>query len=151
MAGAAFKASSLWANIQPLLEAADDDMRASLQQFARSAFLNRLSIIWPAQAVGIARLRDPTSFVLCTPTGSGKTTVATLAVVQGLFTRPERPEGLEHFAPDNLILYIVPSRALAAEVERRFAQDQRRSVPTARLKWGPRERGYARGKEPGEV
>ena len=123
MASAEFETSSLWNRIRPLSEAADDAMRAPLQQFARSAFINCRSIIWPAQAVGIARLSQPTSFVLCTPTGSGKTTVATLAIVQGLFTRPERPLGLEHFEPDNLILYIVPSRALAAEVERRLAQD----------------------------
>ncbi|MCY4598357.1 MAG: DEAD/DEAH box helicase [Acidobacteria bacterium] len=123
MAADSFEASSLWNTIKPLTAAADDDLRAAFQQFARSAFINCRSVIWPAQAVGIARLAEPSSFVLCTPTGSGKTMVATLAVVQGLFRRPVRPLGLEHFEPDNLILYIVPSRALAAEVERRFAQD----------------------------
>ena len=123
MAGSAFETSSLWNSIQPLSETADEAMQAAFQQFARSAFINRQSVIWPAQAVGIARLREPTSFVLCTPTGSGKTTVATLAVVQSLFSRPEGPLRLEHQEADNLILYLVPSRALAAEIERRFAQD----------------------------
>ena len=145
MTAAAFEASSLWNTIQPLSDAADDALRAAFQQFARSAFINRRSIIWPAQAVGIARLSEPTSFVLCTPTGSGKTTVATLAVVQGLFTQPDRPPGLEHLEPDNLILYVVPSRALAAEVERRFAQDLRGIAATpvvvtglyGGIDWGP--------------
>src|SRR3546814_17188248 len=45
-------------------------------------------LVWPAQAAGIAKLRDNSSFVLCTPTGSGKTTVATLGAVQGLFADP---------------------------------------------------------------
>ena len=145
MTAAAFDASSLWNTIQPLSDGADDALRAAFQQFARSAFLNRRSLIWPAQAVGVARLREPSSFVLCTPTGSGKTTVATLAVVQGLFTPPDRPAGLEHFEPDNLILYIVPSRALAAEVERRLAQDLRGIAATpvvvtglyGGIDWGP--------------
>ena len=148
LTAAAYEASSLWNTIQPLSNAADDDddaLRAAFQQFARSAFSHCRSIIWPAQAVGIARLREPSSFVLCTPTGSGKTTVATLAVVQGLFTRPDRPPGLEHLEPDNLILYVVPSRALAAEVERRFAQDLRGIAATpvvvtglyGGIDWGP--------------
>jgi hypothetical protein len=120
-----FVKASLWSAVQPLADAADDDARAALQQFNRSAFSNRRALVWPAQAAGITRLADPDSFVLCTPTGSGKTTVATLAVVQGLFTRPERPQGLEALEPDNLILYVVPSRALAAEVEKRLAEDLR--------------------------
>jgi len=87
-----------------------------LIQFARSAFANRRALVWPAQAAGIERLRANSSFVLCTPTGSGKTTVATLAVVQGLFAAPpDDPSGLAALGPGNLILYLVPSRALAAK------------------------------------
>ncbi len=93
-------------------------------QFARSAFANRRTLVWPAQVAGIERLHTNSSFVLCTPTGSGKTTVATLAVVQGLFADPpEDPFGLAALGPGNLVLYLVPSRALAAEVEGRLAQD----------------------------
>jgi hypothetical protein len=62
--------------------------------------------------------------VLCTPTGSGKTTVATHAVVQDLFADPyDDPLGLAGIGPGNLVLYLVPSRALAAEIEGRSAQD----------------------------
>ena len=93
-------------------------------QFARSAFANRRALVWPAQAAGIERLRANSSFVLCTPTGSGKTMVATLAVVQGLFAEPpDDPLGSAALGPGNLVLYLVPSRALAAEVEGRLAQD----------------------------
>ena len=123
LTAAHFAASSLWTGVRALVNAGDEDTRAALQQFARAAFVNKRTLIWPAQAAGIARLGEPTSFVLCTPTGSGKTTVATLGVVQGLFTRPVRPAGLEALEPDNLILYIVPSRALAAEVEQRLSED----------------------------
>ena len=123
IAGAEFVASSLWKAIEQLSDAADAETHSALQQFGRSAFVNRRSIAWPAQSAGIARLRETDSFVLCTPTGSGKTTVATLAAVQRLFTQPRHSLGLEHPESDNLILYIVPSRALAAEVEGRLAQD----------------------------
>ncbi|WP_348633056.1 DEAD/DEAH box helicase [Rhizobium sp. CCGE532] len=77
-------------------------------------------MVWPAQRDGIDRLAADDSFVLCTPTGSGKTTIATLGAVQGLFA----PRG-DPFVAANLILYLVPSRALAAEVETRFAEDLR--------------------------
>jgi hypothetical protein len=117
--------ASLWNSIRDLSAAGDEDTSAALQQFGRSAFVNRRTLVWPAQAAGIARLSQNSSFVLCTPTGSGKTTVATLAIVQDLFARPQRPAGLEHLEPDNLVLYLVPSRALAAEVENRLQQDLR--------------------------
>ena len=145
LAGAQFVQQSLWHGIRPLADAGDDDSRAAFEQFARSAFVNCRSLIWPAQVAGVARLGNATSFVLCTPTGSGKTTVATLAVVQGLFSLPERPAGLENLEPDNLILYVVPSRALAAEVEKRLAEDLRGIAATpvvvtglyGGIDWGP--------------
>src|SRR3546814_14776897 len=96
------------------------EFRRVLCRSARSALANKRALVWPAQEAGIAKLRDNTSFVLCTPTGSGKTTVATLGAVQGLFADPPvgGPAG-------NLVLYLVPSRALAAEVEGRLAEDLR--------------------------
>ena len=114
----------LWPQIGQLQTTSGEDAGAALVQYARSAFLNRRSLVWPAQAAGIERLRENNSFVLCTPTGSGKTTVATLAIVQGLFSRPTDalPELLS-LEPASLVLYLVPSRALAAEVEARLAED----------------------------
>lgn len=114
----------LWPHVHRLREVSSDAASAALAQFARSAFANRRALVWPAQAAGIERLRANSSFVLCTPTGSGKTTVATLAVVQGLFANPPAdPFGVVALGPGNLVLYLVPSRALAAEIEGRLAQD----------------------------
>ena len=119
-----FVETCLWPQIDRLREVSSDAASAALIQFARSAFANRRALVWPAQAAGIERLRTNSSFVLCTPTGSGKTTVATLGVVQGLFAEPpDDPFGLAALGPGNLVLYLVPSRALAAEVEGQLAQD----------------------------
>jgi hypothetical protein len=119
-----FVETCIWPQINRLREVSSDAASAALIHFARSAFANRRALIWPAQAAGIERLRENSSFVLCTPTGSGKTTVATLAVVQGLFADlPDDRVGLAELGPGNLVLYLVPSRALAAEVEGRLARD----------------------------
>ncbi|MEO6331519.1 MAG: DEAD/DEAH box helicase [Gemmatimonadaceae bacterium] len=119
-----FVETSLWPHIARLGRGSSDEVIAALTQFARSAFLNNRALVWPAQAAGIERLSNPSSFVLCTPTGSGKTTVATLAVLQALFSSSTEPISQEGEAPlGNLALYLVPSRALAAEVEGRLAQD----------------------------
>lgn len=115
-----FIETCLWPQIDGLRLTSSGPAGDALTQFARSAFANKRAIVWPAQAAGIAKLRDNNSFVLCTPTGSGKTTVATLGAVQGLFADP--PAG---GAAGNLVLYLVPSRALAAEVEGRLAEDLR--------------------------
>ena len=121
-AGAAhrFLEASLWPHIERLADDVGARTRAALMQFARAAFVNRRALVWPAQRAGIDRLAANDSFVLCTPTGSGKTTIATLAAVQGLFV--PRPNPL---LAENLVLYLVPSRALAAEVEARFTEDLR--------------------------
>lgn len=113
-----FVDASLWPHVEGLANATNPNARAALIQFARAAFANRRALVWPAQRQGIERLAGGDSFVLCTPTGSGKTTIAVLAAVQGLFQPPR-----ELLGAGNLVLYIVPSRALAAEVESRFAED----------------------------
>ncbi|MBB4633277.1 DEAD/DEAH box helicase [Sphingosinicella soli] len=115
-----FIETCLWPQIDGLRLTSSGPAGDALTQFARSAFANKRALVWPAQAAGIAKLRDNSSFVLCTPTGSGKTTVATLGAVQGLFADP--PVG---GTAGNLVLYLVPSRALAAEVEGRLAEDLR--------------------------
>lgn len=112
-----------WPHIARLRANAPENTGEALNQFARAAFVNCRALVWPAQRTGIERLVTNDSFVLCTPTGSGKTTVATLAVVQGLFaTTTFEALGFEGL-PGNIVLYLVPSRALAAEVETRLAQD----------------------------
>jgi len=112
---------SLWPHVQRLSEGESDAVKAALIQFVRSAYMNRRALIWPAQEKGIERLASKESFVLCTPTGSGKTTIATLGAVQGLFAASADPFQISA----NIVLYLVPSRALAAEVETRLAEDLR--------------------------
>ncbi len=87
------------------------------ERYVRLAYLNRQIIVWPSQARGLTRLAEGGSFALCTPTGSGKTRIAEVALLEGLF----RGDPSEGGAPP-LCLYIVPTRSLAAEVETRFSR-----------------------------
>lgn len=83
-----------------------------MNQFARRQYARGRGILWQSQKQGIERLLGNSSFALCTPTGSGKTLVANLAILKELLILRD---GNELLAP--LALYIVPSRALAGEVE----------------------------------
>ncbi|KQU78968.1 DNA helicase [Ensifer sp. Root31] len=83
---------------------------AYLDGFARRQYARGRGVLWQSQHQGIERLLQNSSFALCTPTGSGKTLVANLAIVKELLLL-----GDSLLAP--LALYIVPSRALAGEVE----------------------------------
>lgn len=119
-----FTETSLWPQIDRLRASSSEAAGPPLIQFARSAFTNRRTLVWPTQVVGISQLCANTSFVLCTPTGSGKTSVATLAIVQGLFSESTSDSEASTIPKTgNLALYLVPSRALAAEVESRLALD----------------------------
>lgn len=90
---------------------------AYMEQFARRQFERGRGLLWQSQQQGLARLLNSSSFALCTPTGSGKTLVANLAIVKELLL----------LADDNLLaplaLYIVPSRALAGEVESKLTAE----------------------------
>jgi Lhr-like helicase len=101
------------ANIYPRVMRLAEPSPASasrLRAFAREQFARGRGILWTSQIHGLDRLITDSSFALCTPTGSGKTLIATLALVKELLiARSER------VAP--LALYLVPSRALASEVE----------------------------------
>ncbi|EOD4081629.1 DEAD/DEAH box helicase [Yersinia enterocolitica] len=85
--------------------------RPRLWRFAREQFARGRGILWASQVRGLERLITTQSFALCTPTGSGKTLVANLALVKELLLIEPR----QH--PEPLALYLVPSRALANEVE----------------------------------
>jgi hypothetical protein len=80
-------------------------------RFAREQFARGRGVLWTSQVQGLERLIASDSFALCTPTGSGKTLVANLALVKELLLVSAFPGQ----AP--LALYLVPSRALASEVE----------------------------------
>jgi DEAD/DEAH box helicase len=92
-----------------------------LRAIARNQFSRGRGVLWASQRQGLKRLATESSFALCTPTGSGKTLVANLALVKELLLRPS--EGL---AP--LALYLVPSRALASEVESKLQSELGREL-----------------------
>lgn len=92
------------------------ERKPRLMRFARDQFSRGRGILWSSQLAGLERLLNEKSFALCTPTGSGKTLVANLALVKELIL-PQ--EGL--VSP--LALYLVPSRALAGEVEAKLRSE----------------------------
>ncbi|MFH1047647.1 MAG: DEAD/DEAH box helicase [Patescibacteria group bacterium] len=98
----------------------ENEMRA-LERFARQAYVSSKSLVWKSQDIGFERLFRREPFVLCTPTGSGKTMIAELAIMDDLLGGGTGTEDDTAVAP--LALYLVPSRALAAEVERRLEAD----------------------------
>ena len=84
--------------------------------FARDQFSRGRGILWSSQRAGLVRLLENSSFALCTPTGSGKTLVANLGLVKELLLR-------DHGEVVPLALYLVPSRALAGEVEAKLTSE----------------------------
>ncbi len=123
LVAAEYNQSSVWAALARLGRDGADSLKAAYARFGRGAFLNKHSLVWASQEAGIERLREDASFVLCTPTGSGKTIVAELALIGDLFrdTDPEEIVLSDEGGP--LALYLVPSRALASEVEARLSAD----------------------------
>lgn len=90
---------------------------SKLTDYARDQFSRGRGILWSSQLQGLERLLHDDSFALCTPTGSGKTLVANMAIVKELLLRAEPA------AIGPLALYIVPSRALANEVEAKLTSE----------------------------
>lgn len=109
----AYKEASIYAPIRSL-GALNPERLPRLEAFARTQFSRKRGILWASQQDGISRLLTESSFAMCTPTGSGKTLVANLALVKELLLK-------EHGDPSPLALYLVPSRALAGEVEAKLA------------------------------
>ncbi|ENH97928.1 DEAD/DEAH box helicase [Gracilibacillus halophilus YIM-C55.5] len=94
----------------------------ALEIYIRKNFLENKSLLWPSQLRGLDKLINEDSFVLCTPTGSGKTTIAEISIIKSLFSAKNN-ENLEtnidvpfHLGQP-IVLYLVPSRALASETE----------------------------------
>ncbi|GLV59863.1 helicase [Dictyobacter sp. S3.2.2.5] len=110
--------NSLRSHIKTLLPEINETGQKALERYLHQCFQQSKMLAWPSQIVGIKRLSGNESFVLCTPTGSGKTRVAELAILKSLFLNtPSNTEDFFINKPAPLALYLVPSRALAAEVE----------------------------------
>ncbi|MBS1953392.1 MAG: DEAD/DEAH box helicase [Cyanobacteria bacterium SZAS-4] len=117
-------ASSLRDKMSELKETVTTDGLAAFERYLRFQYLNKRVTAWPSQILGINRLVESRSFALCTPTGSGKTLIAELAILRSLFISPkETSDGedvVDYKTP--LVLYLVPSRALATEVEGKLSR-----------------------------
>lgn len=116
-AGKGFAGNSIHSRVERLADRAPEQ-RQRMWRFAREQFARGRGILWTSQVQGLDRLADQDSFALCTPTGSGKTLVANLALVKELLLVASPAQGQ---AP--LALYLVPSRALAGEVERKLSAE----------------------------
>jgi hypothetical protein len=103
------------------LAALNIDYAGRLQLFAREQFSRARGTLWPSQQRGLRKLLESSSFALCTPTGSGKTLVANFALLKELLVPVV--EG-----PSPLALYLVPSRALAGEVESKLSSELGRDL-----------------------
>lgn len=115
-----YKDASIYPAIRAL-GALNPERAARLETFARTQFSRKRGILWASQRHGISRLLEESSFALCTPTGSGKTLIANLALVKELLLREEED-------PAPLALYLVPSRALAGEVEAKLTGELGRDL-----------------------
>lgn len=125
-----FARDSLHRRVAPLA-APTPDAAAKLHRFAREQFARGRGVLWPSQVSGLARLAAGRSFALCTPTGSGKTLVANLALVKELLLAAPAAG-----KPAPLALYIVPSRALAGEVEAKLSGEFRDEITVTGLYGG---------------
>ncbi|MDP3712911.1 MAG: DEAD/DEAH box helicase [Mycobacteriales bacterium] len=117
-----FAAASLYPRIEQLAAGAPA-MAPRLKAFAREQFARGRGVLWTSQIHGLEKLAQASSFALCTPTGSGKTLVANLALIKELLVS-ER----DILGPAPLALYLVPSRALAGEVEAKLTAELGRDL-----------------------
>lgn len=124
---AIYVTNSMRQHLNILLQDMNIDGRAIFERYLRYGFRSGRSMAWPSQISGIEALSRQESFALCTPTGSGKTTVAELAILQSLF--PPNSDSDQPYSQAPLVIYLVPSRALATEVEAKLARVLKRSTP----------------------
>lgn len=117
-----FAAASLYPRMEQLIAAAPT-MALRLRMFAREQFARGRGVLWTSQIHGLTKLAEASSFALCTPTGSGKTLVANLALIKELLV-----VGRDHTDRAPLALYLVPSRALAGEVEAKLRAELGRDL-----------------------
>lgn len=104
-----------WRTVLGEVEASvPEEGKSAIDRYCRLAYIQNRPRAWPSQEEGIARLLRDGSFALCTPTGSGKTSVAEIALISAMFSAAD---SAAPFQAAPLAMYLVPSRALAAEVE----------------------------------
>tara|TARA_R110002051_G_scaffold61116_5_gene111891 strand:+ start:1373 stop:4984 length:3612 start_codon:yes stop_codon:yes gene_type:complete len=111
-----YRATSIYHPLRALSDI-NPRRRSKLEKLARRQFGIGRGLLWKSQQMGLERLLEHSSFALCTPTGSGKTLVANMALIKELLL----VEAEDDVAP--LAIYLVPSRALAGEVEGKLSRE----------------------------
>ena len=115
--------SSLRRHLTGLASGMSEGGKGILERYVRQSYQGQRILAWPSQIRGIERLTSGQSFALCAPTGSGKTAVAELAILQSLFPGSGVGEHVsQQTAPGLVTVYLVPSRALATEVEYKLSR-----------------------------
>ncbi|MFN6487181.1 MULTISPECIES: DEAD/DEAH box helicase [unclassified Nostoc] len=135
--------TSLRDHLELLSQMITPNGRSFLERYLRQSYQNRKALAWRSQICGIERLATAESFALCTPTGSGKTTIAEIAILQSLFLETTNSNNFSSSTP--LVIYLVPSRALATEVESNLSHVLKRSTNNSVIvtglyggtDWGP--------------
>lgn len=118
--------TSLRNHLEGLSQMITQNGRNFLERYLRQSYQNRKALAWRSQICGIEKLATAESFALCTPTGSGKTTIAEIAILQSLFFETTNSNNLSSSAP--LVIYLVPSKALATEVESNLSRVLKRTT-----------------------
>ncbi|WP_375467684.1 DEAD/DEAH box helicase [uncultured Nostoc sp.] len=118
--------TSLRHHLEALAQMITQSGKIFLERYLHQSYQNCKTLAWRSQICGIERLATAESFALCTPTGSGKTTIAEIAILQSLFFETTNSNNLSNLAP--LVIYLVPSRALATEVESSLSRVLNRST-----------------------
>ncbi|MEH2248199.1 DEAD/DEAH box helicase [Nostoc sp.] len=118
--------TSLRHHLEALSQMITQSGKTFLELYLRQSYQKCKTLAWRSQICGIERLATAESFALCTPTGSGKTTIAEIAILQSLFFETTNYNELSNSAP--LVIYLVPSRALATEVESNLSRVLKRST-----------------------
>ena len=118
--------SSMRHHLEKLTDTVNETGAKVLENYVRQNYQAGKALVWYSQIQGIERLRTKESFALCTPTGSGKTTIAEIALLQSLFSKQNTSETSNSIAP--LVMYLVPSKALATEVEAKLSSVLKRET-----------------------
>ncbi len=98
-----------------------------IEKYIRLNFTIDKNALWESQIESIEKIFNNESFLVCTPTGSGKTTIAEIAIIHSLFST--KLNQVDEFK--RIVLYIVPSRALASEIESKFSKIFSQLTPKA--------------------
>jgi hypothetical protein len=104
-----FFRSSLWTQLQPMLEA---DTSGLVKKYIETAFARSplpILELWRSQSHALLYIQDGNSYCLKMPTSAGKTQIAELAILQFLKDTFD--------TSSKKCIYVAPFRALAVEIE----------------------------------